>query len=201
MTGALVHIVDDDLELGEGLDRLLRSVGIATRCHPSVQAFVESDRPDLPSCLLLDVRLPGMSGLEFQAKLDSYGLRLPVIVMTGFGDIQMSVRAMKAGAIDFLLKPFREQDLLDAVSTALERDRERRAQEAGLAALRARYETLSSREQEVMKHVVTGLMNKQVAAELRLSEVTVKTHRSSLMRKMGVRTLADLVRASEALNP
>lgn len=201
MTNSLVHIVDDDLELGEGLDRLFRSVGITTRCHPSVQAFVDAEHPDLPSCLLLDVRLPGMSGLEFQAKLDSYGIRLPVIVMTGFGDIQMSVRAMKAGAIDFLLKPFREQDLLDAVSTALERDRERRLQEAGLAALRARYETLSSREQEVMKHVVTGLMNKQVAAELRLSEVTVKTHRSSLMRKMGVRTLADLVRAAEALSP
>jgi len=197
----LVHIVDDDEALCRALDRLIRSVGMSTCCYSSVQAFVTATRPEVPSCLVLDVRLPGMSGLDFQANFERFNVRLPVILITGFADVPMSVRAMKAGAIDFLTKPFRDQDLLDAIGAALECDAARRKSESAFAELRTRFDTLTVREQQVMQWVVAGRLNKQVAGELQLSEVTVKAHRGSLMRKMGVRTLPDLVRCAELLKP
>ncbi|RAK52724.1 response regulator transcription factor [Phenylobacterium deserti] len=199
MTGGVVYIVDDDVALCEGLDALIRSVGLRTRCFASVAAFVEAEREEVAGCIVLDVRLPGMSGLDFQSNLQRFDIRLPVIVITGFADVPMSVRAMKAGAVDFLTKPFRDQDLLDSIAMALARDAERRAAEGNLAEIRSRYETLTPREQQVMREVVAGRLNKQVAGDLQLSEVTVKLHRGSLMRKMGVRSLADLVRCAELL--
>ena len=196
---ALVHVVDDDASVRAGLESLLRSVGYEARSHASADAFLAADRPDLPGCLVLDVRLPGMGGLEFQTRLAELGIRSPIIMITGFGDVPMSVQAMKAGAIDFLAKPFRDQDLLDAVALAIGRDRARREEEARRAALRARYETLTPRERQVMTLVTAGRMNKQVAGDLSLSEVTVKIHRGAAMRKMEARTLPDLVRMAEAL--
>lgn len=198
---AVVHIIEDDASLREAIDSLLRSVGLTTRSYGSVQSFLSADRPDVPGCLLLDVRLPGMSGLDFQTSLAEHDVHLPAIMMTGHGDIPMTVRAMKAGAIDFLTKPFRDQDMLDAVNAALEKDRRRRDGDLGAAALRAKYETLTPREQQVMALVTAGKMNKQVAADLNLSEITVKIHRGSAMRKMAARSLADLVRMAEALGP
>lgn len=199
MPTAVVHIVDDDQALCEALDRLIRSVGLRTVCFRSVQDFLAAPREDVPGCLLLDVRLPGMSGLDFQVNLARFEVDLPVILMTGFADVPMSVRAMKAGAIDFLAKPFRDQDLLDAISAALQRHEVWRAKRESDATLRAKYDTLTTREQQVMAYVAAGLMNKQIAARLDLSEVTVKTHRGSLMRKMDVQSVADLVRCAEAL--
>jgi FixJ family two-component response regulator len=196
---AVVHIVDDDQSMREALDTLFRSVGLRVYAHPSVDAFLAAQRPDSPGCLVLDVRLPGMSGLDLQAQLAGFGIHLPVILMTGHGDIPMSVRGMKAGAVDFLIKPFRDQDMLDAVSTAIARDRTWRAAESATTDLKQRFATLSQREQQVMRLVVLGKMNKQVAGELSLSEITVKIHRGAAMRKMGARTLADLVRMAEAL--
>jgi FixJ family two-component response regulator len=198
---AVVHIVDDDESLRHAMDSLCRSVGFKTRTYGSAQEFLDSKREEVPECLVLDVRLPGMSGLDFQSKLAGLGIHLPVILITGHGDIPMSVRAMKAGAIDFLPKPFRDQDLLDAVTTAIDRDRKRRAVDGGTNELRDRFLTLSPREQQVMMLVTTGKMNKQVAGELGLSEITVKIHRGAAMRKMGARTLADLVRMADALKP
>ncbi|HEU0059436.1 MAG TPA: response regulator transcription factor [Hyphomicrobiaceae bacterium] len=198
---ALVHIVDDDESLRRVVDSLCRSVGLHTRTYGSAQAFMDAKREDIPSCLVLDVRLPGISGLDFQSKLAELGVKLPVILMTAHGDIPMSVRAMKAGAVDFLTKPFRDQDLLDAVTTAIARDRQRRALDGGANLLRDRFHTLSPREQQVMLLVATGKMNKQVAGDLGLSEITVKIHRAAAMRKMGARTLADLVRMTDALKP
>ncbi|MBV8688048.1 MAG: response regulator transcription factor [Alphaproteobacteria bacterium] len=195
----IVHVVDDDAPLAAALDSLFRSIGLQTRTYGSAQAFLEAKKPDLPGCLVLDVRLPGVSGLDFQAQLDEMGIGLPVILMTGHGDIPMSVRGMKAGAVDFLAKPFRDQDLLDAVSIAIERDRARRAAAESDADLQARYETLSPRERQVMALVVAGKMNKQVAWDLELSEITVKIHRGSAMRKMKARTLPDLVRMAGSL--
>jgi FixJ family two-component response regulator len=193
----LVVVVDDDRAVREALDSLLRSVGLATRLFGSgAELLADGVRAD---CLVLDVRLPGVGGLEFQEQLARNGTAPPIVFMTGHGDIPMSVRAMKAGAVDFLAKPFRDQDMLDAVATALERGRQAASAEAALADLRARYQTLTPREREVMFHVVQGLMNKQVAGILGLSEITVKIHRGSMMRKMGVRTLADLVRQAAAL--
>jgi FixJ family two-component response regulator len=196
---AVVHIVDDDESLRYAVDSLCRSVGFETRTYGSAQAFVDAKREDMPGCFVLDVRLPGMSGLEFQSQLAALDIRLPVILITGHGDIPMSVRAMKAGAVDFLPKPFRDQDLLDAVTTAIEKDRKRRAVDGEARLLRDRFLTLSTREQQVMLLVTTGKMNKQVAGDLGLSEITVKIHRAGAMRKMGARTLADLVRMADAL--
>ena len=181
------------------MDSLCRSVGFQTQTYASAQAFLDGKREDTPGCLILDVRLPGVSGLEFQSQLTTLGIHLPVILVTGHGDITMSVRAMKAGAIDFLPKPFRDQDLLDAVATAIEKDRKRRLAEGDAHQLRDRFLTLSPREQQVMMLVTTGKMNKQVAGDLGLSEITVKIHRAAAMRKMGARTLADLVRMADAL--
>lgn len=195
----IVHIVDDDASLREALDSLLRSVGLEVRAYEAVPAFLAAEMPDLPGCLLLDVRLPGTSGLDFQEQLTGHGIHLPVVFMTGHGDIPMSVRAMKAGAVDFLPKPFRDQDLLDAVAGAIERDRQQRAARQEISGLEDRLATLSAREREVMALVTAGRMNKQVAGDLGLSEITVKIHRGAAMRKMGAQSLADLVRMSEAL--
>ena len=198
---SVVHIVDDDEGLRHAMDSLCRSVGLQTHSYGSAQEFLEAKREDIPGCLVLDVRLPGISGLDFQSQLADLGIHLPVILVTGHGDIPMSVRAMKAGAVDFLPKPFRDQDLLDAVTRAIERDRKRRETDGGANLLRARFLTLSPREQQVMLLVTTGKMNKQVAGDLGLSEITVKIHRAAAMRKMGARTLADLVRMADALKP
>jgi FixJ family two-component response regulator len=195
-----VHIVDDDESQREALLGLLRSVDIKGRAYPSVADFLAAKILDTPGCLVLDVRLPGVGGLDFQAQLATHGVYLPVILITGHGDIPMSVRGMKAGAVDFLTKPFRDQDMLDAIATAVERDRVRRAAEAASMGIETRYKTLTPREREVMMFVTGGKMNKQIAYELGLSQVTVKIHRGSAMRKMGARTLADLVKMAEALN-
>lgn len=195
----VVHIVDDDPALRAALDSLFRSVGLATRLFGSAQEFIQSGQAEASGCLVLDIRLPGLSGLDFQARLAEANVRMPVILMTGHGDIPMSVRGMKAGAVDFLTKPFRDQDMLDAVTVALERDGATRAQHSGLADLRARYRALSAREAQVMAMVATGLMNKQIAFELGLSEITVKIHRGNAMRKMAAKSLADFVKMAEAL--
>jgi FixJ family two-component response regulator len=196
---AVVSIIDDDASLRAAIDSLLRSVGLRVQAYGSVNEFLAARRPDAAGCLILDVRLPGISGLDFQAQLAALDIQLPVILMTGYGDIPMSVRGMKAGAIDFLTKPFRHQDLLDAVTTAIERHKTQRAINAEATARRERFATLSPREQQVMRLVTAGKMNKQVAGDLGLSEITVKIHRGAAMRKMGARTLADLVRMAEAL--
>lgn len=196
----IVHIIDDDASLRGALDSLFRSTGQSTRLYESVAAFMEAPQPNAPGCLVLDVRMPGMSGLDFQQRLEGLGVRLPVIVMTGYGDIPMSVRAMKAGAVDFLAKPFRDQEMLDAVAAALEKDKAQRAEGDKLDALKSAYATLSQRERQVMALVTAGKMNKQVAGDLALSEITVKIHRGAAMRKMGAKTLADLVRMAEALD-
>lgn len=199
MVAQTVHIVDDDAALREALDSLFRSVGLETRLFANAQAFLESGLANEAGCLVLDVRLPGLSGLDFQDKLAAADVRMPIVLMTGHGDIPMSVRGMKAGAVDFLTKPFRDQDMLDAVAAALERDAANRAQQGDIGDLRARFEALSPREKQVMARVASGLMNKQVAHQLGLSEITVKIHRGNLMRKMEAKSLADLVRMAEAL--
>jgi len=196
---AIVHIVDDDAGLREALDSLFRSVGLGTRLYATAQEFLDTPLPDVPNCLVLDIRLPGVSGLDFQAQLAAAGVDVPIVLMTGYGDIPMSVRGMKAGAVDFLTKPFRDQDMLDAVAAAHARDRANRTSARGNADLQARLDTLSPRERQVMEHVVTGLMNKQIAFELGLSEITVKVHRGNAMRKMGAKSLAELVRMAETL--
>lgn len=195
----VIHIVEDDASLRLALESLFRSVGHRTQSFASATAFLETFSPEQPGCLVLDVRLPGISGLDFQARMEGLGVKLPVVLMSGHGDIPMSVRGMKAGAVDFLTKPFRDQDMLDAANEALERDRRRRSADAGAAQVRERFATLSPREQEVMALVSTGRLNKQVAGDLNISEITVKIHRGAAMRKMGARTLADLVRMADAL--
>jgi FixJ family two-component response regulator len=198
-TEPIVFVVDDDSSFREALGRLFRSVGLRVEAFGSASELLQSKRPNVPSCLILDVRLPGLSGLDFQAELAKANINIPIIFITGHGDIPMTVKAMKAGAVEFLTKPLREQDLLDAVQVALERDRKRREDEEALSALRARYESLSSREREVMGLVTAGLMNKQVGAETGLAEITVKIHRGHIMKKMAARSLADLVRMAEIL--
>jgi FixJ family two-component response regulator len=196
---ALIYIVDDEAPLRDAISSLLRSVGMQVESFPSVAAFMAAPRRELTSCLLLDVRLQGVSGLDFQAELNRDGVALPIIFMTGHGDIPMSVRAMKAGAVDFLAKPFRDQDLLDAIHAALAADQERRQRDQALNGLTARYATLTPREREIMALAARGLMNKQIAGEVGTSEITVKIHRGNAMRKMQAKTFADLVRMVEAL--
>ncbi|MGO3934317.1 response regulator [Rhodopseudomonas pseudopalustris] len=190
----VVYIVDDERAVRESLEDLLASVSLRTRSFASVQDFLNFELIDAPSCLVLDVRMPGQSGMEFLGNLAQLGLRLPTIVITGHGDIAMGVRAMKYGAIEFLTKPFRDQDLLDAINQGIGADRVRRAKDAAVSELKERWQTLSAGEQDVMKRVVRGLLNKQIAADLDVSEITVKVRRSHLMRKMGAKTLADLIR-------
>jgi FixJ family two-component response regulator len=195
----LIHIIDDDAGVRKALSSLIRSVGNDVRIYESTSEFLEAKLPEVPSCLLLDVRMPGSNGLDFQASLATRGIFLPVILMTGYGDIQMSVQGMKAGAVDFLTKPLRHQDVLDAIGAALSRDREQRKESAEIAAVRTQYAQLTPREVQVFALVTSGKMNKQMAGELKLSEITVKLHRGSMMKKMGVRTVADLVKQAEVL--
>ncbi|WP_421912375.1 response regulator transcription factor [Mesorhizobium sp.] len=195
----IVFVVDDDPAIREALDSLLRSVGLDVRCFGSVKEFTGAPRPDVPSCLVLDVRLPGKSGMDFQKELAQSDAALPVIMMTGHGDIPMSVQAMKTGAVDFLAKPFREQDLLDAIEAALEKDRLARKQTADLTALRDRLATLNEGERNVVARVVKGLLNKQIAGELGVSEITVKVRRAQAMRKMQAGSLAELIRMATQL--
>ena len=197
---ATVFVIDDDPSMRRSLDSLLRSVGLDVRLFSSAPEFLQASGADGPGCLVLDVRLPGMSGLAFQQELARAGVALPIIFITGHGDVSMSVRAMKAGAAEFLTKPFDDQVLLDAVHAAIERDRARRQDEAGLAALRARYDGLTDRERQVMGHVVAGSVNKRIADQLGLSVVTVKVHRGQVMRKMQAKSLADLVRMADRLS-
>jgi FixJ family two-component response regulator len=198
---AVVHVVDDDASLRGALESLFETVGLATQAYGAASDFLNASVADQPGCIVIDIRLPDMSGLEFQAQLTRMGVRLPVIMMTGYGDIPMTVRAMKRGAVDFLPKPFRDQDMLDAVMVAIERDRQRRTADADVAEMRQRFGTLSAREQQVMMMVTTGKMNKQIAGDLGISEITVKIHRGRAIRKMGARTLADLVRMAEVVKP
>lgn len=196
---AIVFVVDDDVSVREGLDSLLRSVGYAVSVFASVREFALARRPDTPSCLVLDVRMPGPSGMDFQAELATLKDPIPIVFLTGHGDVPMAVRAIKLGAVEFLLKPFREQDLLDAVRVAIGKDEARRKDEAALAELKERFATLTVREREVLTFVAQGRLNKQIAADLGLSEVTVKVHRGQVMRKMGAATLAELVRLADRI--
>jgi FixJ family two-component response regulator len=195
----IVFVIDDDAAMRETLSSLFRSIGLRVELFGSAREFAEFKMPDVASCLVLDIRLPGVSGLEFQAELAANDIRIPIIFMTGHGDIPMSVKAMKAGAIDFLTKPFREQDILDAVMRSLERDQERRASEKGVVELRSRFASLTSREQEVIALVVEGLMNKQIAAKLGVSKITVKVHRGHMMQKMKARSVIELVAMAQLL--
>ncbi|EJZ22818.1 response regulator transcription factor (plasmid) [Rhizobium sp. Pop5] len=195
----IVYIIDDDASVREGLGDLLRSVGLEVLTFASSQEFLDSKRPDVPGCIILDVRLPGRSGLEFQSMLTSLGIELPVIFISAHSDIPISVRAMKAGAIEFLTKPLREQELLDAAYAGIERDCARRQEVALIAELQSRYDSLTPREREIMNLVVAGSVNKQIAAQVSLSEVTVKVHRGHVMQKMQARSLVDLVRMADSL--
>jgi FixJ family two-component response regulator len=194
---SVVFVVDDDASMRDAMQRLFRSVGLQAEVFASAAEFLQSKLADAPCCLVLDVRLPGLSGLDFQTELAKANIQVPIIFMTGHGDIPMTVKAMKAGAIEFLSKPFRDQDMLDAVRLGLERDRSRREGEDANSGVRAKFGTLTPREQEVMAFVTAGLMNKQIAGELKLAEITVKLHRGSVMRKMGAKSLADLVRIAD----
>jgi FixJ family two-component response regulator len=194
-----VYVVDDDASVREALRSLFRSVGLRVELFGSAPEFLQRKLPDVASCLILDIRLPRLSGLDFQVELAKAGIHIPIIFMTGHGDIPMTVRAMKAGAVDFLTKPFRDQDMLDAVTAAIERDRNSRNEANLLADLRARFEALTAREREVMALVTAGLMNKQVAAEIGIAEITVKIHRGQIMRKMAAKSLADLVKMAQTL--
>jgi len=196
---AIAFVIDDDPSMRRSLDTLLRSVGVDVHLFSSAQEFMQAERPDAPACLVLDVRLPGISGLAFQQELLKAGIDLPVIFLTGYGDVAMTARAMKAGAAEFLTKPFDEQVLVDAIHAAIERDRARRRDAAGIAEVKTRYRALTEREREVMNLVVTGRVNKQIAAELGLSLVTVKVHRGRVMRKMLAKSVPELVRMADRL--
>jgi FixJ family two-component response regulator len=198
-TEPIVFVIDDDASMRRALTNLFQSVGLGVEVFGSAPEMLQSKLPEVASCLVLDIRLPGLSGLDFQTELARANIRIPIIFMTGHGDIPMTVRAMKGGAVDFLTKPFRDQDMLDAVVAAIERDRKRREAEKVVSTLQALFETLTSREREVLTLVASGLMNKQIAAELGLAEITVKIHRGHIMKKMGARSLADLVRKAETL--
>jgi FixJ family two-component response regulator len=196
---SIVYVVDDDASIREALKSLLASMGMRVEVFGSAGEFLKSALADIPSCLVLDVRLPGLSGLDFQAELAKANILVPIIFISGHGDIPMTVRAMKAGAVEFLTKPIRDQDLLDAVQLALDKDRTRRESDKATSAVRARYESLTPREQEVIALVTAGLMNKQIAAEMDVSEITAKVHRGNVMRKMGAKSLAELVRMADVL--
>jgi FixJ family two-component response regulator len=198
---AIVHVVDDDESMRGALEGLFESVGLDTQGYAAARDFLSIELADRPGCIVIDIRLPDMNGLDFQAQLTDIGVRLPVVMMTGYGDIPMSVRAMKRGAVDFLSKPFHDQDMLDAVMAAIQRDRKRRTAEDDISRVQQRFATLSPRELQVMQLVTAGKMNKQVAGDLAISEITVKIHRGAAMRKMAARTLADLVRMAEMLKP
>ena len=196
----IVYVVDDDASVREALGNLLRSVGLPVQLFGSAPEFLQSKLADVPSCLILDIRLPRVSGLDFQADLAEAGIHIPIIFMTGHGDIPMTVRAMKAGAVDFLTKPFRDQDMLDAVTAAIERDRASRNEARTLADLHAHFATLTAREREIMALVTSGLMNKQIASKIGIAEITVKIHRGRIMRKMAAKSLADLVKMAQTLD-
>jgi FixJ family two-component response regulator len=195
----IVFVIDDDESMRRGLTNLFESVGLRVEVFGSASQLLQRTLPEVPSCLVLDVRLPGMSGLDFQLLLEKADIRIPIVFMTGHGDIPMSVKAMKAGAADFLTKPFRQQEMLDAVTVAIERDRTRRQNEKVISSLRAHFETLTPRERDILALVSAGRMNKQIAAELGIAEITVKIHRGRVMKKMGTRSLADLLRSAEML--
>jgi FixJ family two-component response regulator len=195
----IVFVVDDDASVREAIRSLIMSVGLRVEAFETARDFLGSKRLDAPGCVVLDVRLPGLSGLDLQREMTAHAVKLPIIFITGHGDIPMSVRAMKAGAVEFLTKPFRDQDLLDAIQQALARDRDLRQQQSQIAELRVRFEELTSREREVMHLVAAGLLNKQIASELGISEITVKIHRGQVMKKTGAGSLADLVRMIEKL--
>jgi FixJ family two-component response regulator len=196
---SIVFVIDDDEGMRRALANLFRSVGLEVEVFASASEMLQSKLPDVASCLVLDVRLPGLSGLDFQIELAKANIHIPIIFVTGHGDIPMTVRAMKGGAIDFLTKPFRDQDMLDSAMMAIERDRKRREAEKTISGLRAHFETLTPREREVLALVAAGLMNKQIAAEIGIAEITVKIHRGHVMKKMGARSLADLIRMAEAI--
>ena len=195
----MVFVIDDDASIRGALTNLFQSVGLEVETFGSAPKMLQSKLPDVASCLVLDIRLPGVSGLDFQTDLAKANIHIPIIFMTGHGDIPMTVRAMKGGAVDFLTKPFRDQDMLDAVMMAIERDRRRREADKIVASLQTLFEALTSREREILALVASGLMNKQIAAEIGLAEITVKIHRGHLMKKMGARSLADLIRIAETL--
>jgi len=195
----IVFVIDDDESMRRALSNLFQSVGLKVEVFGSAPEMLQSKLPDVASCLVLDIRLPGLSGLDFQTELAKADIHIPIIFMTGHGDIPMTVRAMKGGAVDFLTKPFRDQDMLDAVTVAIERDRKRRETDKILANLQTHFETLTPREREILAFVSSGLMNKQIAAELGLAEITVKIHRGHIMKKMSAKSLADLLRKAETL--